>query len=222
MKIYTVVHVKDKNQGQEQALLALSLGVDGLYFISHFGDDELVLSLAKEFIESHQDKHIGINLLSTPVEHVLDVAINHGVKNIWMDNVGINTRVPDVKLIASLAEKVKEAGLTLFAGVAFKYQRPEQNPGEAGLIAMENGFIPVTSGPGTGQSSSLLKLKEMSQALNERGGSNLLALASGVDCHNVKSYKEYVSHVFVATGVSKNEHEFDEDKLSGLLTLARK
>jgi len=223
MNIYTVVHVKDEKQGREQALLALSLGVDGVYFISHFGNDELVVSLAKEFIKSNPDKHIGINLLSTPVELVLDIAISNGIKNVWMDNAGINTRCPDLELIANLAEKVKATGLTLFAGVAFKYQRPETNFGEAAVIAAKNGFIPVTSGPGTGQSSSLLKLKEMYDDLGQAEMVNSdLALASGVNCHNIRSYEEYISHVFVATGVSKNEHELDENKLSGLLSLARK
>lgn len=99
--------------------------------------------------------------------------------------------------------------VTVFASVAFKYQPEESNPAQAAAVVRKNGLLPTTSGAGTGMAPTVEKIEGMSAAA---GGQ--LAVASGMDPHNVHQYAKHLSHILVATGVSSDEHHFDE----GLLT----
>ena len=82
--------------------------------------------------------------------------------------------------------------------------------------ALAAGFIPTTSGSGTGSAPDLEKIVAMSRAT---GG--VLAIASGMTPWNVAQYAPYLSHILVATGIALDEHRIDADKLCLLIANAR-
>jgi predicted TIM-barrel enzyme len=48
-----------------------------------------------------------------------------------------------------------------------------------------------------------------------------LAIASGITPENVRDFLPYIDYVLVATGVSKNYHELDRDKLQRLVAACK-
>jgi predicted TIM-barrel enzyme len=105
----------------------------------------------------------------------------------------------------------------VFAGVAFKHQRPEPNPELAARMADKFGFIASTSGSATGVAAEVDKIARLRTAL----GDAPLAIASGVTPENVHEYAPHLSHILVATGVSESFHEFDYEKLYRLRSLCQ-
>ena len=102
--------------------------------------------------------------------------------------------------------------IKLFGSVAFKTQREEPNPPLAALKAIELGWIPTTSGIGTGVAADLDKIIKMKEMI----GDSPLAIASGITPENVNSYLPYIDYFLVATGISKDFYNFDENKLKDL------
>ena len=106
--------------------------------------------------------------------------------------------------------------IDVFASVAFKYQAEDPNPSLAAQLAQSAGFIPTTSGAGTGKAPTVEKIASMYEAT---GG--LLAVASGMTPENIAQFKPYLSHVLVSTGISKDEYHFDLDKLENFIKFAK-
>ncbi len=216
MIITPVVHILNKAQALAEASLIFSSGCDGLWLINHHGDDHLTLSLAKTLKEAHPNRLIGVNLLSMDAETALKSCLALNIKNLWLDRAGIHSTYKDDELIRKLSQAHLDEGINIFAGTAFKYQRPDNNPAAAAQIASSNNLIATTSGVGTGHAADLDKIKTMSVAVNGE-----LAVASGLTVENIATYAPYVKYALVATGVSRDEHHLEPEKLNAFVEQVR-
>lgn len=100
-----------------------------------------------------------------------------------------------------------------YGSVAFKYQAPEPDPAGAAVQALKLCMLPTTSGPGTGHAPDVEKARSMAAAVARGPLGGELAVASGMTPENVSAFLPYFTHFLVATGVSKDEHHFDEARL---------
>lgn len=215
MKIYPVIHHIDDATTRSEVRLAKSLGADGVFLISHGGGDQLLLDLAWEIKQAHPSSagfEIGINMLQTDPLEACAGAASCGLDMVWADNMGVSSK--GLTLAGTRASKFSKE-LKLFAGVAFKYQVHEPDPQAAAKEARAAGFIPTTSGEGTGKAADPVKIQKMHDA---SGG--VLAIASGITPENFMTYAPYLSHVLVSTGISVDEHHLDAEKLRNLVAQA--
>lgn len=215
IKIYPVIHHRDSITTRAQAILCAHAGADGIFLISHNGCNEKILELAMELKCSFPGAAIGVNLLGYAAQHAIQRANDAGLDMVWLDHCGIhgNTISKSAQKVADLAAI---SPLSVFAGVAFKYQDAEPDPVGAARQAQNLGLIPTTSGPATGQAPTVGKILSMS--LGVRGK---LAIASGMNCNNIEAFAPHLSYVLVSTGVSHNEYEFDFELLYRFIRLAR-
>lgn len=219
IKIYPVIHHLNDAQAMREAFLAMSAGCDGVFLISRLGKNDALLPLAKRIqqMEWGGRLEVGVNLLGVDPEFALRMAHFFGLDLVWMDNAGVHGTGLDPigqRVAARLGALGTDAPL-VFAGTAFKYQPNEPYPAGAAHVADCAGFIPTTSGPGTGEAPMLDKIKGM------HAPGKALAVASGMTVENVADFAPYLSHILVATGVSIDEHHFDFERLLEFVARAR-
>jgi len=221
MKIYPVIHHRDRHTTLLQAQLALDAGADGVFLISHAGGNDGLPGLAQEVqaqsSAQHTDFRVGINLLGAHSTHALQIALEHELDMLWCDDAGVDGLSANNAALA-MANTLRQLNGTfeLFGSVAFKYQKHETNPATAARNAAALGFVSTTSGAGTGEPPAVDKIIGMSLAT-----SGQLAVASGMTPDNIAQYAPLLSHVLVATGVSADEHHFDFEKLVVFIARAR-
>lgn len=205
-KILPVIHHMNDELAFEQAIHAKNFGCDGVFLISHVGTNDRLANLAKQIQELLNIK-VGLNLLGVDILEAAKIVADNEIDMLWGDSCGVSSlgltkTGEDLKLW-----KQQHPQIEVFASVAFKYQSKEIDPPLAAHYARVSGFIPTTSGSGTGYAPSIEKIRSMSNNQKQ------LAVASGMDCDNVHKFTSYLSHILVATGISKNEFEFDIDKM---------
>ena len=221
-KVYPVIHHRDDEHTLEQADIAFECGADGLFVISHTGKNKEVLDIASKIKLKYSDKDIGINLLGwshvPTLRKVVDSFYTKApLDMVWFDNSGIlsgsiNT---NTRLLHSFKTLYPETDI--FASVAFKYQEEDINPTESAKIAKLFNLLPTTSGQATGSAPNISKIQCMSEVTE-----GLLAVASGMSVENVEQYAPYLSHILVATGVSKDFYTFDYGLLRTFIGQVRK
>lgn len=211
--VFPVIHVQSAARTIENAAIAFEAGCDGVFLISMDGHDEVLESQARAVKARWPENLVGINFLSHSPEDAIKICAEAGLDMTWIDNAQVHTQQSLDAAQSIVKELQRHPDHQLFGGVAFKYQRPESNPGLAAVRAQDLGIIPTTSGVGTGHAADVLKIESMYKAVS--GGP--LAIASGITPNNVLTYAPYLSHVLVATGVSKNEHDFDFELLCQLM-----
>jgi predicted TIM-barrel enzyme len=214
-QVYPVIHYDNDELTIEQAILAKSLGADGVFLISHKGSNERLAPLAKEIKDRFPGFNVGLNLLGASIMDTAKLAEKYNLDMIWGDFCGVSSKGLDKEGIL-LSMWAKDHPIDVFASVAFKYQRVESNPALAAKEAMNAGFIPTTSGSGTGSAPTGAKVGSMSEATN-----GLLAIASGMTCDNIRSFAPYLSHILVAAGISMDENRFDIDKLGNFIKIVK-
>jgi predicted TIM-barrel enzyme len=213
--VYPVVHHTDHPTTLSQARLALRLGADGVFLISHGGRDCDLVPLAHTLMAEYPDKLIGLNFLSLDAGTALAWCIREGFKLLWVDDAGVTSDGATLEGQA-FARAGAEHGLTLFASVAFKYQKPDANPGEAARQAIALGMVPTTSGAGTGHAPEVAKIATMRSVL---APTDRLALASGMTVDNLHAFLPHATDFLVATGVSQDMHHFDPQLLEQFIDL---
>lgn len=219
-KVFPVIHHLDVMTSVAQGALSFANDVDGVFLISHDWSKEKDLFEVHGILRAmYPDKYIGVNFLSYGAWEAYDRAWASRFSGVWMDNAGVSSRgltgAGDAlkELVEMLAPEYRA---DIFASIAFKYQSPEPAPISAAIQALRLGYIPTTSGPGTGLAPDIEKIESMSAAVNGR-----LAVASGMTPDNVHLFAPHVSHILVATGISIDEHRIDKSKLIDFLAAAR-
>lgn len=212
VKILPVIHYLNHSTALAEVEVARECGAHGVFLISHHQDDKALVEVAALAKKAHPDFPIGANLLSSTPEFAVTKALEHGLDMVWADSMGVSSMglSPLGVRMSELAKKHPAIGF--FASVAFKYQPREAGPATAARQALAAGFIPTTSGAGTGSAPLVSKIAEMSAA-----SKGLLAVASGITPENVTLYKAYLSHILVATGIGKDEHHISPDLLRALI-----
>lgn len=219
MKVFPVIHHLDLATTISEAQLAFKAGVDGVFLISHHGDDD-ELDLAQLHLrQQFPDAFIGVNYLTSPPgESAWWRAIRAEYSAVWIDNVGINSGFVDengVNLISAIMQTSSTPPL-LFGSVAFKYQKESTDPDADAYMAKRLGYIPTTSGSKTGSPPELQKIASMSRTTD-----GLLAVASGLTPENISSYRPYISHALVSTGISSDEYHIDPRLLEKFIEAAK-
>lgn len=214
MKIYPVIHYYNDEKTIKEAQIAKKAGADGVFLISHVGLDERLIPLAVE-IKNLLKFKVGINLLPYDNLHTAHIAKKNNIDMVWFDNCGVSSGEITDEGVSLRAFSQLNKDIDIFASVAFKYQNKEKNPVLAASNALSCGFIPTTSGDRTGHAPSVDKIKSM---FDKTG---TLAIASGMTVDNVNNFKNYLSHILVSTGVSKDDFSFDEEKLKEFIIQAK-
>ncbi len=211
--VYPVIHYKDYETTLKEAEIAYRMGADGIFLISHIGNDLDLVPLAT-MIKKNFNFKVGLNFLSHSVNFTANVVKENNLDMVWSDYCGFSSsEIEDnCKYLMTFAKENKN--IEIFASVAFKYQKYEPDPSLAAFYAKSFGFIPTTSGLATGSAPEINKIEMMSKATD-----GLLAVASGMSVQNIELFKPYLSHVLVSTGVSSDEYHFDRDKLSLFINL---
>ena len=207
MQIYPVIHYKDDETTINEAKIAHKAGADGVFLISHLGSNERLIPLAVE-IKKLLGFKVGLNFLGDDAIYTAKIVKDNDLDMVWSDYCGVSSLGLSFEGFELQAWARQNKQIDVFAAVAFKYQAEEPNPKLAAQLSDSAGFIPTTSGAGTGQAPTVDKISSMYKAT---GGK--LAVASGMTPDNISEFKPYLSHVLVSTGISKDEYHFDEDKL---------
>lgn len=208
VKVIPVIHFLDRQTAFEQTAIAHAAGAAGVFLISHHNNDDELTAIAREIKQQYPEFPIGINLLSNTPLHAARSALLNGLDMVWADNMGVSSYgLTDKGEILSQFAK-ENPQIQLFASVAFKYQPNEPAPCLAAKAALGAGFIPTTSGAGTGSAPEVSKISAMSSAV-----CGILAVASGMTPENVPEFAPHLSHILVATGISLDEYRIDPIKL---------
>lgn len=215
IQILPVIHHIDVGTSLTQAAIAHHHGADGVFLISHHGED-LQLPRLGAVIKDRWGFKVGINLLTLGVEVAHRQALANKLDMVWADRCGVSSAGLDATGLVMNAAARRHPEIEIFASVAFKYQPEERDPEAAAMLALQAGFIPTTSGPATGQPPEVSKIVSMSAAADGR-----LAIASGMSMGNIARFAPHLSHVLVSTGVSLDEHHLDEVRLEHFVKRAR-
>ncbi len=196
--------------------MAVAAGFDGVSLIHMEGLDELIDRPAVRIKTEFPELKVIANRLTTPPELVVPRDVALGLDGTWVDNPGLSsqgeTSVTEIyKETFSRALRADNSYL-FFGSVAFKTQHPEPTNDHAAIAAWKAeglGWIPTTSGPATGIAPDLQKLRTM----RHRIPNGDLAVASGVTPENAADISLFVDWIFVSTGISKDFHTFDIEKM---------
>jgi len=192
-----------------------SAGADGCWLIAYGTPVDTVLDLQDKVRDSKF--WVGLNILGYSPHHLrglLGVA-HHGI---WADNADIREDRPEQRI----AQKFKEAleaypNVMYFGGVAFKGQYQPKDLEANAKLATQYMHVVCTSGPGTGQAASVMKIQRMKAAL----GDFPLAIASGITPDNIEDYLPFSDAYLVATGISNQQDELQYDLTKALVDKVR-
>jgi uncharacterized protein len=220
--ILPVIHVTGRNQALQNVNIAFENGCDGVFLINHNTADIPYLKLLlihRDIRASFPDKWMGINCLDLEPASVVSLA-PEGVSGVWTDNSLIDEDLEVQKEAEGVFKNRVDNGWfgLYFGGVAFKYQKPVKNLEKVTLLAKKYMDVVTTSGPATGKSADIEKIKIMRSVL----GDYPLAIASGITPENVTDYLPIADCFLVATGISKGFTELDPVLVKRLVENVRK
>jgi hypothetical protein len=216
--ILPVIHVKSEKQALFNAAIARDLDADGIFLINHGIKSHILFDVFNKVKSEFPDLWIGVNCLDlSPAEIFSKVPVD--VAGVWVDNAHIHEDHNDQSEAGKVLEIQKANGWSglYFGGVAFKYQRHVNDLEKAALVASHYMDVITTSGPGTGLPANVEKISRMNAALNDFP----LAIASGITPENIHKYLPYAVCFLVATGISKDFHNFDPERLQILIENVR-
>lgn len=212
--IIPVIHYASDAQALREAYIAFNAGNEGVLIIQMEGRDALIGPIAQKIKQRWPDRLIGTNYLTRNPLMAIQENLSLGLDMTWTDRQITHSsrmHIEEARDVSSILSHNKEH--TLFVGVAFKHQVLEPDPVGAANRAIDLGMVPTTSGAATGSAPYIEHISRLREGIGE---GYPLAVASGVTPDNAPVFAPYLSHILVATGVSRSFHEFDEDKLRAL------
>lgn len=213
-EVWPVIHLSTTTLALENARIAQACGATGVFVISMDGKDDDIDPVVVELKRRFTALKVGVNYLQHPAHIALPRAIALGADATWFDDSGVRSDGVNPMVEQAIVPVMKaNPGHLVFGSVAFKYQAIDPDPAAAALLAARFGMIPTTSGDATGQAPSGSKLSYMRDAV----GDGPLAVASGITPDNAFALGRFLTHVLVATGISKSFYEFDEELLQQLM-----
>ena len=216
IKVFPVIHHLNDSLALEEAQVAYECGADGVFLISHHNKDKdlpFIGQTIKSYGWNNNNFFVGLNLLSTPACEAFNIVKDSSLDAVWLDNPGITSNKITMAGSQLIELSQQYPHVQVFASVAFKYQPIESDPKEAAIRVRQFGWIPTTSGSGTGSAPEVSKLQTMFD--------KTLAIASGMTPENVQQFMPYLSHILVATGVSQDEYRIDYEKLSRFVGIVK-
>lgn len=227
-EVWPVIHLAGIELALRNATIARACGCPGVFLIQMNGYDDEIEPAAQAIRARFGDLKIGGNFLSSRADEALRRSLAMGLDATWSDAPGVRSDGVQPWLQESLVPQLQAHPQHLFFGsVAFKYQPVDADPPAAALRAAELGMVPTTSGSATGIAPAADKLHAMRLALNQAQAQaraqaqaqpcTPLAVASGITPDNACELGRFLTHILVATGVSKSFHELDEQALRRLV-----
>jgi hypothetical protein len=215
VEIWPVIHALDLNQVLRCADVAATAKCPGVFLISMHGDDDSLDVFAPHVADLFPSLKLGVNYLGLSAPDALIRSQFRNYAATWTDHQEFTRGKlsDDARGIIN----VIRPGHLLFAAVAFKGQAPDPLFPDSARLAAHFGLIPTTSGIGTGVAPDLEKLHLLRRTLHP---ADPLAVASGITPENISLFAPHLTHVLVATGISKSFHEFDAEKLARLMRSA--
>ncbi len=206
--IWPVIHLSTVDKlTVENASMAARCGCPGVFLISMSGNDDAVDPAAALIRREVPGLKIGINLLTKSPSWAVCHSMNQGYDATWSDFAWQGTGVDAY---------IEKAGVDhkFFAAVAFKGEtHNEPDPHASAREAVARGFIPMTSGSGTGVTAPFEKIERLRKAI---GPAAPLAM-SGVHPPHADRLVPLVTHFLVATCISRDFYTFDEAMLQYLI-----
>lgn len=229
-EVWPVIHLAGLDLALSNAAIARACGCPGVFLIQMEGYDDEIAPAAMAIRARFPDLKIGANFLSLRADEALRRSLALGLDATWADAPGVRSDRTQPWVLESLVPQLRANPQHLFFGsVAFKYQPAELDPPAAALRATELGMVPTTSGSATGIAPDAAKLHAIRLALDEArasqsatispAGAAPLAVASGISPENAYELGRFLTHILVATGVSRSFHELDEATLRRLVEL---
>lgn len=217
-RILPVIHYRDDEQALDNAALAFEVGCDGVLVISMDGNDEALSPIALAIKDKWPERKVGVNYLSLPALTALQKNVRDGLDMTWTDNAHVHSSglTKHAQLLGEALASCR--GHDFFGAIAFKHQAYEPDPPAAAVMAAKLGMLPTTSGDATGVAADIQKVRSIRAAL----GAGPLGIASGLTPDNVCEYTPYLTHLLVATGVSRTFYSFDYEKLAVFVSRVRK
>ena len=215
-RVFPVIHADTQEQVVRNTKIAKDAGAFGVFVINHDMSVDEMLELATE--AQKIISWVGINCLGySPLRAMQTVPLY--ISGLWTDNAGIDETTDDqVTAKRVIVEQVNRNWRgDYFGGVAFKYQDPVTDLQAATLQASKHMDVITTSGPATGQSADVIKLKTMRNVFNGWVPRPRIGVASGITPDNVEDYLPYVDDFLVATGISFSFTELDPVKVKALV-----
>ena len=208
--IWPVIHLIDDKHTIHNAEVAARCGCPGVFLISMSGDDVLLDPAAALIRRKVPSLKVGINMLASgPVDAVIH-SIDHGYNATWSDYEWQNNA-------AEIDDVIDGSDHKFFAAVAFKGEtHDEPDPDASAREAVARGFIPMTSGHGTGVTAPIEKIQQLRKAI---GPGAPLAM-SGVNPPDAHLLTPLATHFLVATCISSDFYTFDETMLRYLAAQA--
>jgi predicted TIM-barrel enzyme len=204
--IWPVIHLLDEKHTLRNALMAQRNGCPGVFLIAMSGDDSMIDPAAKLIRSYVPSLKIGINMLTCDPSDAVAHSLDHGYDATWSDYAWHDSH------IATLIEDSGDH--QFFAAVAMKGEtHNEPDPEASARLAVANGFIPMTSGHGTGITAPINKIKMLRNAI----GPDAPLAMSGVHPPRAGMLTPLATHFLVATCISSDFYTFDEKMLQYLV-----
>jgi hypothetical protein len=203
--IWPVIHLLDEKHTIHNAEIAARCDCPGVFLIAMNGDDSMIDPAADLIRREVPGLKVGINMLSLDPALAVIHAISRGYDATWSDYGWQHSIIE--KLIGGRDHK-------FFAAVAMKGEtHNEPDPEASAREAVARGFIPMTSGHGTGVTAPLAKIKRLRAAI----GPDAPLAMSGVNPNRAYQLTPLASHFLVATCISRDFYSFEESKLRYLI-----
>ncbi len=216
-KLFPVIHIKDVEQVFAQLEICVRNKVDGVFLIHHRKRYGAVAQMAYVAQQKFPDLWVGVNALDLTPVRAFSMKWPSNVKAIWSDLCGVYEEQGDFNVTEAneiqFARRNSNPKLEFFASFAFKYQAPVKDLIGGARTVRSYCSTVVTSGDGTGIAADVEKVATIHHGLKCWAR---LGLASGVTPDNVDNYLRYVDDYLVATGIGKDFHTIDEEKLRAL------
>jgi hypothetical protein len=200
-KIIPVIHSENAYQVEENVKICLDCGVKNAFLINHTISYLELISI-REFIKNkYPDFWAGVNFLDLSLPMSLKVFEN-------FDGL-CHDQFPFIE---------DKPNFCFFGCISFKYQPDiEENEFDSYCKQIEKVVdVVVTSGDATGSPPTIAKIKKIRSKINK----NIpLAVASGININNIKSFSEYVDYFLVASSIIDKDEIFSYQKLNNLLKI---
>lgn len=197
-EIIPVIHIINEEQVSINIDICIECGIKKVFLINHAVSIQYLFNCSKNVRNKYPNLWIGINMLGTSVEEKIGYDLK-GINGLWCDET----------LTKEQYVLLKEPSLTIFGGLAFKYQPQPSDLESACKMAEITTDVATTSGAGTGKPANINKIKDIRKYLGEHP----MAIASGVSVDNILDYKGIADYLLVATSITSLGEMIIKEKL---------
>lgn len=205
-----VIHCISEDQVIDNINIAIRCNCDGIFLVNHDIDYINMINIYKKIKIIYPKLWIGVNFLDVVPMNIFSIMNEYKVDidGIWTDHFYGKKKYMEYILVSMM--KYNWKGI-YFGAIAFKYRGICSDIAACCNLIKPYTDVIITSGEATGISITKEKLDSFCNKELP------IALASGIDINNCLDYKEKINVYVFNTSVSKDEHNFDEIKLSQLI-----